>query len=146
MKLTSVPSSLPNSTIHLDMSYNQIHTLRNRSLQYLMNLRFLDVSNNGLRQIEPDAFKGLSKLTVMWLNRSLLIINNICGNVFKNVKSIQNLRLNSNAYTNATNIYREIVKNLPELYRLELDVVTDYKGNNKITELRAILQRESPNS
>ena len=111
-----------------------------------MNLRFLDVSNNGLRQIEPDAFKGLSKLTVMWLNRSLLIINNICGNVFKNVKSIQNLRLNSNAYTNATNIYREIVKNLPELYRLELDVVTDYKGNNKITELRAILQRESPNS
>jgi Leucine-rich repeat (LRR) protein len=52
MKLTSVPSNLPNSTIHLDMSYNQIHTLRNRSLEYLMNLEFLDLSYNKLGQIE----------------------------------------------------------------------------------------------
>ena len=136
MKLTSVPSSLPNSTIHLAMPYNQIHTLRNRSLEYLMNLRFLDVSNNGLRQIEPDAFKGLSKLRVMWLNHNLLIINNICGNVFKNVKSIQNLRLNSNSYTNATNIYREIVKNLPELKSFALDVVTDYEFEIEFASLK----------
>ena len=99
MKLRSVPSSLPNSTIHLDMSYNQIYTLRNRSLEYLMNLRFLDLSNNGLRQIELDAFKGLSKLTVMWLGNNMLTVNNICGNVFKNVKAIQNLRLDANVYT-----------------------------------------------
>jgi Leucine-rich repeat (LRR) protein len=73
------------------MSYNQIYTLRNRSLEYLMNLRFLDVSNNGLRQIEPDAFKGLSKLTVMWLGNNMLTVNNICGNVFKNVKAMVNV-------------------------------------------------------
>ena len=72
MKLKSVPSSLPNSTIHLDMSYNQIHTLRNRSLEYLVNLRFLDLSYNRLRQIEPDAFKGLTKLTEMRLNNNFL--------------------------------------------------------------------------
>ena len=127
MKLTSVPSSLPNSTIHLDMSYNQIYTLRNRSLEYLMNLRFLDLSYNKLGQIELDAFKGLTKLTVMWLNNNLLIVNNICENVFKNVKAIQNLKLDANVYTNVTKIYGEIVKNLPELYRLELDAVTDYE-------------------
>ena len=127
MKLTSIPSSLPNSTIHLDMSYNQIHTLRNRSLEYLMNLGFLDLSYNKLGQIELDAFKGLTKLTFMWLNNNLLFVNNICGNVFKNVKAIQNLRLNYNKYTTVTKIYGEIVQNLPELYRLELDVVTDYE-------------------
>jgi Leucine-rich repeat (LRR) protein len=93
--IRSVPSSLPNSTIHLDMSYNKIHTLRNRSLEYLMNLRFLDLSNNDLGQIEPEAFKGLTKLTDMWLNHNILIVNNICGNVFGNVKAIQNLRLDA---------------------------------------------------
>ena len=55
-----MPSNLPNSTIHLDMSFKQIHILHNRSLKYFMNLRTLDLSNNGLRQIEPDAFKGLT--------------------------------------------------------------------------------------
>ena len=86
MKLTSVPSSLSNSTIHLDMSYNQIHTLRNRSLEYLVNLRTLDLSDNGLSQIGLNAFTGLTKLTEMWLHNNLLVVNKICGNVFKNVK------------------------------------------------------------
>ena len=62
-----MPSNLPNSTIHLDMSFKQIHILHNQSLKYLMNLGTLDLSNNGLRQIEPDAFKGLTKLTYMSL-------------------------------------------------------------------------------
>jgi Leucine-rich repeat (LRR) protein len=92
-----------------------------------MNLGFLDLSFNFLRQIELDAFKGLTKLTVMWLNNNFLIVNSICGNVFKNVKAIQNLRLNYNKYTTVTKIYGEIVQNLPELYRLELDVVIDYE-------------------
>ena len=136
MKLRSVPSSLPNSTIHLDMSYNQIHTLRNRALEYLMNLRFLDLSNNNLGQIEPEAFKGLTKLTDMWLNHNILIVNNICGNVFGNVKAIQNLRLDANLYTNVTKIYGEIVKKLPELYKLELDVVTDYEFEAEFASLK----------
>jgi Leucine-rich repeat (LRR) protein len=73
-----------------------------------MNLRFLDMSSNGLKQIEPDAFKGLTKLKVMWLSDNCLIVNNISGNVFKNVKGIQNLRLDANVYTTVTIIYGEI--------------------------------------
>jgi Leucine-rich repeat (LRR) protein len=65
------------------MSFNQIHTLGNRSLEYLVNLRTLHLSYNGLRQIEPDAFKGLTKLTDMCLDHNLLILNNICGQVIK---------------------------------------------------------------
>ena len=57
----------------------------------------------------------------------MLIVNNICGNVFKNVKAIHNLRLDINLYTTATKIYGEIVKNLPELYTFQLDVVKDYE-------------------
>ena len=136
MKLTSVPSNLPNSTIHLDMSFNQIHTLGNRSLEYLVNLRTLHLSYNGLRQIEPDAFKGLTKLTDMCLDHNLLILNNICGNVFKNVKAIHYLRLDSNLHTTVTGIYGEIVKNLPEIYRLELDVVKDYEFEIEFTHLK----------
>jgi Leucine-rich repeat (LRR) protein len=101
-----------------------------------MNLRFLDLSYNKLGQIELDAFKGLTKLTVMWLNYNCLIVNNICGNVFQNVKAIQNLRLDSNLYTSVTKIYGEIVKNLPELYRLELDVMTDYEFEIDFAYLR----------
>jgi len=105
-----------------------------------MNLRFLDVSYNGLRQIELDAFKGLTKLTVMWLNNNLLIVNNICGNVFKNVKAIQNLRLDSNSHTTDTNIYGEIVENLPELHRLELDVMRDYEFEIEFAYLKELSQ------
>jgi hypothetical protein len=63
----------------------------------------------------------------MWLSDNMLIVNNICGNVFKNVKAIHNLRLDINLYTTATKIYGEIVKNLPELYTFQLDVVKDYE-------------------
>ena len=92
------------------MSFNQIHILRYRSLEYLVNLRTLDLSHNDLSQIEPDAFKGLTKLTDMWLDHNSLVVNNICGNVFKNVKAIQNLRLDVNVYKTVKKIYGEIVK------------------------------------
>ena len=63
----------------------------------------------------------------MWLSDNMLIVNNISGNVFKNVKAIHNLRLDINLYTTATKIYGEIVKNLPELGTFQLDVVKDYE-------------------
>jgi hypothetical protein len=103
-----------------------------------MNLGFLDLSYNKLGQIELDAFKGLTKLTVMWLSDNMLILNNICRIVFKNVKAIQNLRLNTNYYTTDANIYGEIVENLPELCRFELDVVTDYKFEKEFAYLKQL--------
>ena len=75
-------------------------------------------------------------MTVIWLDHSSLAVHNLSGNVFKNVKAIQNLRLDANSYTNVTKIYGEIVENLPELYRLELDVVTDYEFEIELTYLK----------
>ena len=48
-----------------------------------MNLRFLDLSYNGLRQIEPDAFKGLTKLTDMSLRmwKECKCVHNSCNNL-----------------------------------------------------------------
>ena len=80
--------------------------------------------------------KGLTKLTDIWLDHNSLVVNNISGNVFKNVKAIQNLRLDANSYTNVTKIYGAIVENLPELYRLEFDVVTDYEFEIEFTYLK----------
>jgi hypothetical protein len=40
---------------------------------------------------------------------------------------LKQLGLDINLYTTATKIYGEIVKNLPELYTFQLDVVKDYE-------------------
>jgi Leucine-rich repeat (LRR) protein len=60
LNLASVPSSLPSSTIHLDLSSNRIHILRNRSFEYLVSLITLDLSDNKISNITPEAFKGLT--------------------------------------------------------------------------------------
>jgi hypothetical protein len=54
----------------------------------------------------------------------------------KEVKNVNNLFVN---------VWR---KNIFDIYVTEYGtaLTTMYKGNNKITELRTILQRESPNS
>jgi hypothetical protein len=46
------------------------------------------------------------------------------------------MRLDANLYTNVTKIYGEIVKKLPELYKLELDVVTDYEFEAEFASLK----------
>ena len=136
LNLASVPSSLPSSTIHLDLSDNRIHILRNRSFEYLVSLITLDLSDNKMSNITPEAFKGLTNLTSLILSSNRLKVNEISGNVFRNVKGIQMLKINSNLYTPNKNIFVEIIKNLPELYQIELDVVPNYEFEVEFVHLK----------
>lgn len=136
LNLTCVPSSLSNSTKRLDISHNRIQALRNRSFEYLLSLMTLDLSHNKINYIAPEAFKGLTNLTSLRLNNNRLNVNEISGMVFRNVKGIQHLTINSNFYKVYKNIYVEIIKNLPQLYKIELDVVTEYEFEVEFAHLK----------
>ena len=136
LNLTSVPSSLPNSTKHLDISHNRIHTLRNRSFEYLVSLMTLDLSHNEMNYIAAEAFKGLTNLTSLSLNNNGLKVNEISGSVFRNMKGVKMLTIDSNLYTVWKNIFVEIIKNLPELYQIELDVVPNYEFEVEFVHLK----------
>ena len=136
LNLASVPSSLPSSTIHLDLSGNRIHILRNRSFEYLVSLITLDLSDNKISNITPEAFKGLTNLKSLILSSNKLKVNEISGNVFRNVKGIKMLTIHSNSYTATKDIFVEIIKNLPELYHIELDVVPNYEFEVEFVHLK----------
>ena len=46
--------------IHLDLSYNKISSLQNRSLSHLTTIKFLSLKSNLLTDIEEASFMGLS--------------------------------------------------------------------------------------
>jgi hypothetical protein len=49
-----------------------------------------------MNYIAPEAFKGLTNLTSLSLNNNGLKVNEISGSVFRNVKGIKMLTIDSN--------------------------------------------------
>ncbi|KAL1273933.1 hypothetical protein QQF64_026747 [Cirrhinus molitorella] len=70
-RLSRLPSSLPSSLIHLDVSANCISTIDLSSLGALVNLQVLKINSNCLRSIPERAFDGLYHL------RSVELANNL---------------------------------------------------------------------
>ncbi|ESO94950.1 hypothetical protein LOTGIDRAFT_76888, partial [Lottia gigantea] len=70
--LTYVPENIPINTTTLDLSFNQITTIRNKDFQHLDNLVCLILSFNPISHIEEEAFLGLEKLQMLELNNHSL--------------------------------------------------------------------------
>ncbi|KAK7115736.1 toll-like receptor 3 [Littorina saxatilis] len=64
-QLTSVPTSLPDNLVGLDLSRNKLTAIANLSFVQFPNLRTLDLGFNKIVQIETDAFDGLNSLEVL---------------------------------------------------------------------------------
>nr|XP_015208636.1 PREDICTED: toll-like receptor 1 [Lepisosteus oculatus] len=72
--LTKIPSSLPNETEYLDLSYNRISMLSSEDLVLLPNLCILKLNHNSLKHISPKAFQKNSKLQILNISHNSLKI------------------------------------------------------------------------
>ena len=67
-QLTSVPDNIPLNTTHLLLSNNKFYQLRNNSFEKIIKLKWLDLSNCQICQMEALAFLGLQNLKILFLN------------------------------------------------------------------------------
>ncbi|XP_051977074.1 toll-like receptor 1 [Xyrauchen texanus] len=63
--LRRIPSDLPDGTVYLDVSHNNISSIVRNDLNGLTHLCFLKVSHCGLQYISSDAFSGNSEIKVL---------------------------------------------------------------------------------
>ncbi|KAK3594225.1 hypothetical protein CHS0354_016926 [Potamilus streckersoni] len=98
LNLTEIPR-IPNDTVFLSLSNNEISVVENRTFSNLPYLLSLDLSSNSMRIIDLDGFQGLEKLRRLELNRNNipLTVQGFEPGVFRSLKnlcylSIQNVQ------------------------------------------------------
>ncbi|KAM3622164.1 uncharacterized protein V6R79_021279 [Siganus canaliculatus] len=119
MNLTNVPTSLPQYTAVLDLSFNFITRLRaewtpvrlgslhslllshnglnflsSEAFMYVTRLRYLDLSSNGLQQLDENIFEPLEYLEVLLLYNNR--ISQIDRSAFTGLISLQRLYMSHN--------------------------------------------------
>ncbi|XP_054761061.2 toll-like receptor 3 [Lytechinus pictus] len=92
--LAKIPDDLPTDALRLDLSLNNIRSLRNVSFIRYTALLFLDLSKNDITTIQPEAFKPLENLATLdlsdnpslssihylqWLHQLELLLLNGCN-------------------------------------------------------------------
>lgn len=95
--LTEVPMALNDLVyvVHLDISDNNIQTIRTRSFDRLRNLRYLRISEMPLlSKIEVDAFGGLNLRDIFMTRNPML--KELPGNLLQNMGELRTVVLNNN--------------------------------------------------
>ena len=70
--LTSVPMINHAFVTHLVFSYNLLTEIKYGDLNRIINLTYLDISNNRIKILNKMSFKGLKHLTVLNISSNLL--------------------------------------------------------------------------
>lgn len=96
----------------LCLRVNRITDIPTSALQNLTYLDFLDLSQNLFQIIHPDSFKGLLRLTVLYLN-SLPYLARIEEGAIRNLLNLQELHISSNKVLKIIN--KKAFDNLPRL-------------------------------
>ncbi|XP_078103568.1 amphoterin-induced protein 1-like [Sander vitreus] len=159
MNLTNVPTTLPQYTAVLDLSFNTITKLRaewttktlsrlhslllshngltflsSEAFVYVTKLRYLDLSSNGLRQLDELIFEPLEHLEVLLLYSNR--ISQIDRTAFSGLVSLQRLYLSQNQISRFP---LELVKERSRLETLRLlDVSSNRIKALPLYELQAL--------
>ncbi|KAG7477652.1 hypothetical protein MATL_G00071940 [Megalops atlanticus] len=159
MNLTSIPTSLPNYTAVLDLSYNSISRLRaewttvkmvklhnlllshngmnfisSEAFVYVTQLRYLDLSSNSLRQLDELIFEPLKELEVLLLYNNH--ISQIDRSAFSGLGNLQKLYLSQNQ---VSRFPLELVKEKTRLKNLSLlDVSSNRVKVLPVQELKVL--------
>ena len=137
----NLPKSFPNLTTHLLLNDNNINCIRDEAFSSLVNLSWLDISNNKLYKIENRAFHNLSNLRILILNNNYLSDKNgsypddvFCplANQLKSLDIRGNLaRLSSNFHSYPD----KALSCLKSLETLRLDCISGQKLPHRFSEL-----------
>ncbi|XP_070614302.1 toll-like receptor 4 [Erythrolamprus reginae] len=101
LNLTRIPSSVPNTTQNLDLSFNPLKILHTNYFSAVFALRFLDLTRCHLWKIEDNAFMGLNSLLVLILTGNPLQI--LGPRAFHHLPSLQRLvAVETNLFSLAT--------------------------------------------
>nr|AGJ51101.1 variable lymphocyte receptor C [Petromyzon marinus] len=116
--LATVPTGIPASTERLDLKFNQLTSIPDKSFHGLARLTYLGLSNNKLpflpvgvfdklenlqdlrllnnqlKSLRPGVFDRLTKLKELWLNSNQL--QSIPEGIFKTLANLQTLQLLNN--------------------------------------------------
>ncbi|ESO94953.1 hypothetical protein LOTGIDRAFT_77540, partial [Lottia gigantea] len=110
---------IPENITALDLSFNQLTTIRNKDFQLLDNLVCLNLSFNPISKIEEEAFLGLKKLQMLELNNHSLDYQVFDPDVrlFQPLKKLEQLDLSRN---NLIKLPKDIFKSLNQLKIINL--------------------------
>ncbi|KAM6182677.1 toll-like receptor 4 [Erethizon dorsatum] len=87
--LHKIPSSIPSSVKHLDLSFNPLMFLASQSFSSFPELQVLDLSRCEIQTIEDDAYWGLNYLSTLILTGNP--IQNLAPRAFSGLLSLQKL-------------------------------------------------------
>lgn len=117
---TQVPSPMPDDALTVDLSQNEIESLRDMSnMQTVESFR---ISMNKIEVLTDDTFATMPLL--MSLDLSMNKINKVRRNAFEGLTMLQSLSMNGNKLTSIKNIFAKT----PKLQSLRL-------GNNEIESI-----------
>ncbi|XP_014341487.2 leucine-rich repeat and immunoglobulin-like domain-containing nogo receptor-interacting protein 1 [Latimeria chalumnae] len=119
-RLTTVPTGVPPETKNLDLSNNRIKNLNPDEFSSLWHLEELDLSENIISNIEPGAFNNLLNLQTLKLRRNKLRI--IPAGVFAGLLNLTILDISEN----------EIVVFLDHAFKDLLNLRTLDAGDNQL--------------
>ncbi|KAJ6646878.1 Slit like 1 protein [Pseudolycoriella hygida] len=163
--LTEIPKNLPNTSLQINLSFNDIHEihesdlsnltvvrkilLANNEIEYidrnvfqtLHRLDHLDLESNNLSSIDPDLFiyaQGLSEL--------ILSNNPITFEVNKTFLNLPNLEILNLVGCNISEFYNETFMNLTTLSSLNLanNSINEDLNVNAFTPLTSLLKLKIP--
>ena len=121
--LTSVPQTISAFTAQLILSYNLLTAIKYGDFNRMINLSYLDISNNRIRVLNKMSFKGLTQLKVLNMSSNLLRDNvSLPEGLFQPLSSsLLELDLRHNSMTRR---YPDnVIKDLISLRILKLDCI-----------------------
>ncbi|NWR55270.1 TLR4 protein, partial [Bucorvus abyssinicus] len=124
LNVSGVPAELPNTTQHLDLSFNNLRSLGSNSFSSLPELQLLDLTRCHLHTIEDNSFKDLQNLSTLILTANSLQYLGTAA--FYGLTSLKKLVL---VETNLTSLTDLPIGHLHTLQELHL-------GHNNIASLK----------
>lgn len=115
--LTAIPNKLDTGTQVIDLTGNDIVTIKHDAFNYagLLNLQKIFIAKCRLKAIDRYAFRNL--INLVELDLSYNVLNVIPSHIFDSISELRELKLNGNPIQRISN---DAFINLPQLVRLEL--------------------------
>jgi len=93
--LTSVPTDIPTTVVHVWLSHNQIGSISATDFAGLRHMKYLYLDNNLITSIDSQAFSTLNSMVFLLLNNNAL--TTLPDGLFKNMVVLEALDLRANA-------------------------------------------------